>query len=614
MSTFRRFYFDDGKSRKRWHVRTRGKTQIVEYGRLGGSLRESKKLFKSPSEAAEQAEKLTAKKKREGYTEINPSRLEIVRRKGARKATEKQIKALEDKIGCALPEEYRNFLDTCNGGSPNPYCVQVPGIPHIANVGVGSLFHLQPSKPGVDELTYEYERTRVLLPEGYLPVAGESDYFTLSLNPKTFGAVFFWDHESSEVDDEDNFLESAGHLLAGSFDEFLTRIACLCGDDEEVDEGATAKSGAAEKKPRATIKRLLRLVSHDLTPKKVKEIEQSVKELSGLSGVGDGEWPFNNIDSPRVLRCLLKAGLNPEITDTEGHSLLWLCAGNRECVELLAEKGVSIDRRSGAEHETALMRAIYLEALPAVELLLQLGANPTVRLSWPARQGLESNQKLRKRIESARLKWKKSKAKKVQPRKTTAKTREAPPKKKGGPKPTIRRLLRLMKHDYLTDECDEIPVLEEVITALGDLSAIKDGEWPNIDKLESPRLVRCLLEARLNPEILDKGGKSLLCQCVSHPDCIDLVIKQGADINRRSGRRDQTALMRAITLGDKECVEFLLEAGANPTLEFDSFSQSMLELNEEIEAVIKAARERWRRSKGGRKRKKAIARRKARNK
>ncbi len=75
MSDYRRFFFDDGSSRKRWHVRLKGKAQVVQYGRLGGSLRESKKSFETPAEAAEKTEKLIASKKRDGYIEINLSRL-----------------------------------------------------------------------------------------------------------------------------------------------------------------------------------------------------------------------------------------------------------------------------------------------------------------------------------------------------------------------------------------------------------------------------------------------------------------------------------------------------------------------------------------------------------
>lgn len=87
--TVRRFYFDDGASRKRSQIEVKGKSQRVRYGRLTGTLRESKKSFKSPKEAAKERYKLTAKRKREGYIEVNPARLNILRTKGRRKATEK---------------------------------------------------------------------------------------------------------------------------------------------------------------------------------------------------------------------------------------------------------------------------------------------------------------------------------------------------------------------------------------------------------------------------------------------------------------------------------------------------------------------------------------------
>ena len=80
--------------------------------RLAAPLRVSKKSFKSPAEAQGQTEKLIATKKREGYIEINPSRLEITRIKGSRKATDKQIKALEEidaKIVAPLHEALKTY-------------------------------------------------------------------------------------------------------------------------------------------------------------------------------------------------------------------------------------------------------------------------------------------------------------------------------------------------------------------------------------------------------------------------------------------------------------------------------------------------------------------------
>lgn len=594
MSDLRRFYFDDGKSRKRWHVEQQGKRQIVHFGRLGGSLQESQKSFPSPAEAKEQTEKLIAKKRREGYIEIDPTRLEIVRAKGAKQATESQIKSLEKQIGGPLPDEYRQFLLTANGGRPNPDCVAVPGMAGIDNVGVGALFHLRPSQPGGDELTYELANIGKLLPAGHLPIAGSSDVFTLSLKPKTFGCVYWWFHETEEVDDDGNYLESAGYLLAGSFDEFLTRIAGLFGDDEEPEEESTSQRPATGKKPKATLKRLLRLMNHDLTPDKVEEILQVVGELGDVSGIQDGEWPFNNISSPAIVRALLQAGLNPEITDTEGHSLLWQCAGCPECVDLLLERRVNVNRRSGGDFETALMRAIYSESIPAVQRLLKAGANPTVRLSWPIADKLKANAKLRKQIEKAREDWKTNKGKQ-QAAGSAVPAKSAAPGKKKGPKPSYQRLLRLLKHDYIPEEFDELAEIEELVAELGDLSGIADGEWPKIDRMENPDLLRCLLDAGLNPDLTAKDGNSLLYQCVRSLDCLNLLLERGAAVDHRTSDDKETPLMRAASVSDEECVQRLLNAGADPTLEFTRFAKVMLSMKEKMTAIIEAARADWNR-------------------
>ncbi len=594
MSKLQRFFFDDGTSRKRWHVQQTGKQLIISFGRLGGSLRESKTSFSTPAEAREKAARLIAAKKKEGYVEIDASRLEIVPRKGKRKPTGRQIQSFEKVLGCRLPDEYRQFLLTVNGGRPNPDCVTVPGMAGIDNVGVGTLFHLQPAQPGPDELQYELENTGTLFPRGHLPIASSSDVFTLSLRPRTFGCVYWWFHETEAVDDDENYLESAGYLLAGSFDEFLTRIAGLFGNEEDVEEEAAAPSSAAGGKPRATIKQLLRLMSHDLTAEKVREIEQVVGRLGDVSGIKDGEWPFNNIDSPAVMRRLLQAGLNPELTDTEGHSLLWQCAGCPECVDLLLERGVNVNRRNKGDLEPALMRAIYVESLPSVQKLLKAGANPTVQLSWPIEDKLKANAKIRTVIEKARVAWKERK-KGQPPARSTSPALPAVSGKTKGPKPTLKRLLGLLKHDYIPEEFEELSEIEQLVGQLGDVSGIADGEWPNIDRFENADLLRCLLDSGLNPEMTARDGRSLLYQCANSPDCVDLLLERRVAVDRRRSDSDDTPLMRAAVLGNDECIQKLLDAGANPTLEYTPFVRVMLNMNEKKKERMDLARAEWNR-------------------
>ncbi len=101
----------------------------------------------------------------------------------------------------------------------------------------------------------------------------------------------------------------------------------------------------------------------------------------------------------------------------------------------------------------------------------------------------------------------------------------------------------------------------------------------------------------MNREVTDKNGKSLLYQCVSHPACIDLVLAHGAKVDRPCGKDNQTALMRATTLGELDSVMHLRKTGADPTLEFDTFSELILELYEETQTVTTRARMRWKRVK-----------------
>jgi predicted DNA-binding WGR domain protein len=409
MGFFKRLYFDDGTSRKRWHVRLTGKSQVVEYGRLGSTLRETKKKFASPGEARASTEKLVAAKKREGYVEINPELLEITRDKGRKAATESQIASLEKRLNCQLPEEYRTFLLTTNGGRPNPPYVQIPGIPGIDNVGAGVIFGLFGTAETINSLAWAIQQLGESLPAGHLPVAWDSDLFTLSLRKKDFGCIHFWFHETDEVDDDDRYLEIASHLLAGSFDEFLTRIAMMFGPAGGEDASNTT-GAAGGKKPagKATRKALFRLLQHEHTPAVVDQIESLVRELGDLSGIQDGEWPFQNIDNARVLRSLLDAGLNPEILDTERQTLLWQCASSAECVEVLLKYNVKLDRKSSTEgKETALMRAIFVKSVPGVKKLLAAGANPTLRLPWWIARELNRNAEIAKLMSTAVKKWKK---------------------------------------------------------------------------------------------------------------------------------------------------------------------------------------------------------------
>jgi ankyrin repeat protein/predicted DNA-binding WGR domain protein len=593
--TFRRFYFDDGKSRKRWQITQTGKSVATQFGRLTGTLRESTKVTQSPGEAQKLFDQLIAEKLREGYVEVAPERLEIIRNKGVRVPNEKQVSELEASLGCKLPAEFRNFLLSVNGGRPNPDCVRVQGVPYIDNVGVGTLFHFQPAKPGMDEITYEVQRTNQLLPKGHLPIGGRSDLFTISISPKTSGAVYWWNHDTEELDDDGNFLPSAAYLLASSFDEFLTRIACLFDKDEEVHEEPIPTAKA----PKSTLRELLRAIQKEHSPQTVKEVKRLIKEAGDLTQIEDRKWPFINVGNVEILECLLNAGLRPEILDTEGHSLLWQCASSAECIELLGKRSVDFNRRCGSDGETPLMRAIYLKRTEAIKKLIKLGANPTLRLDKHLAADVKRYPKLSKLLEKAKTDWQKRMAKNGPASKQAEGNITVPAAK--GPKPSLRKLLQMLMHDRILEN-EIIDGLPEMIAAVGDISGIENGHWPAIDKFEAPQLLASLLNAGLNPNITDKKGNPILHQCAPHPDCLALLLKKGANADGANSK-GETALMRAAYVGDIDCVQVLLDGGADPTVEFTPFARVMIGFNDEMKAFIEKVREKW----NAKKQKKGIA-------
>ena len=286
---------------------------------------------------------------------------------------------------------------------------------------------------------------------------------------------------------------------------------------------------------------------------------------------------------------MLQAGLNPEITDTEHHSLLYQCATCVECIEVLVRHGVDLNRRSGRDGETAFMRAMFLEEVAAIRRLAKHGANPVWRPPSHIEDRLKYNAKLCNAVTDVREKWRKSQPKR--------KARPSPARRvnqKKNPKPTITRFLGLLKPHTWIQEGEQIEGLEELVFELGSLRGLKQGQWPDFDKIEDPHLLGLFLDAGLNPNITTKSGNSLVRQCVSHPDCIKKLVKAGAKIDQ-ANEDGETPLMLACYKAQKDCVQALLDAGADPTREFSQFAGVLLNMNDEMRQFIEAAQAKWKR-------------------
>lgn len=227
-----RYYFDDGISRKSWSIVIRGKSVETTWGKLGAKGRESTKVHNDTKEAKAAAKIAAAEKVKQGYIRVDPSQLKINRLKGTRKATETQVAQFEKQINARLPQEYRNFLLTYNGGRPVSEGIKVFGHPdpygYIASVN--PLYSLSPSVPPYESLQAAVDSDYYVLPSGHLPIADSGgNLITIDLKQK-IGVIYYFDHEmpdEDELDDDDvtHYTMKNAILLAGSFDELLTRMA-----------------------------------------------------------------------------------------------------------------------------------------------------------------------------------------------------------------------------------------------------------------------------------------------------------------------------------------------------------------------------------------------------
>ena len=221
----------------------RGKKLTFRYGRLGTQGRETAKSFSTASDAKAATMKLAKQKVAKGYILVEPDRLKITRPKRMRAATEAQVAKLERLLGTTLPSDYRNFLLSQNGGQPEPDHIVIPFDSVQDSIPVGLIYGLYAKPEPFKSLLFAVDKILPCLPEGHLPVCGlfNLHYYSISLDQNP-GCIYFWNEDAGGCDiDEDGqtvFDDSHAILVAGSFNEFLTRIA-IHQVPEEDDEPAS---------------------------------------------------------------------------------------------------------------------------------------------------------------------------------------------------------------------------------------------------------------------------------------------------------------------------------------------------------------------------------------
>ncbi len=105
--------------------------------------------------------------------------------------SQSDVQNLEKKLGVTLPDDYRNFLLTYNGGSPRPEGIDIQGYGDSdVQVFFGIGRAIESSCIG-----WNLETLGDRLPEGLVPVASDSggNVFCISLRKQDYGFVLYAD-------------------------------------------------------------------------------------------------------------------------------------------------------------------------------------------------------------------------------------------------------------------------------------------------------------------------------------------------------------------------------------------------------------------------------------
>jgi hypothetical protein len=140
--------------------------------------------------------------------------------------TPSELEEVEKKIGIRLPDHYRRFLLARNGGIP------IPGIFHFKEESgpytdsqVQCLLAIHSADDQNDfETFYErYKLNEIRLPAELIPIGNDlgGNLICIADDGPNLGAVYFWDHE----EEEDTATFNNVHLIADSFDEFLSSLS-----------------------------------------------------------------------------------------------------------------------------------------------------------------------------------------------------------------------------------------------------------------------------------------------------------------------------------------------------------------------------------------------------
>lgn len=138
--------------------------------------------------------------------------------------TADQLSNFEKGLGGAIPDQYRNFLLTHNGGKPNPNFYDFYEGTFKNSSAVKMFFGISASENEKFDVSLVLSRMEAFLPENILPIGIDigRNLICVAVSGDDKGYIYHWDADWAIVDGNADY--SNLHMLARSFDEFLSKL------------------------------------------------------------------------------------------------------------------------------------------------------------------------------------------------------------------------------------------------------------------------------------------------------------------------------------------------------------------------------------------------------
>ncbi len=148
---------------------------------------------------------------------------------------EHDLDELEAASGFSLPQQYRKFLLTHNGGRPTPDLIDIDGA-EFKGTALHTFYGVLPGDES-DDLISTLEGLEGCKENHLLPIAYDAfgRNFMLLLDDEHYGQVYYFDFGEGPPEP---------YFVANNFDEFLSKIRAPT--PEELGEDETSEQAASE--------------------------------------------------------------------------------------------------------------------------------------------------------------------------------------------------------------------------------------------------------------------------------------------------------------------------------------------------------------------------------